>query len=763
MSFLVAFGLCVFVNAWTLAQSKNADPLDTRAVELLESHCFDCHSGTEPEGGLDLTHFKTVGSMRLESDIWGKVLQRTNNGSMPPPEMDPLPESDKDWLVQWVDDALHKIDCSDRSFPGQVTVRRLTRLEYRNSIRDLVGVDYLPSAGFPGDDVGYGFDNIGEVLSLPPVLMEKYLDAAEKISAQVISTPEDYQPELHKVNLGDWQTEGGVNKNQRVVFYSNGKATANLEVTDPGRYQISIAVEGQQAGNEPCKMTVSIDEKTVRQYEIAGKDKRETIKFIRRLGRGTTKLTVSFDNDFYDKSAPKGQQDRNLLLHEATFVGPDKPTVSSLSDLHKNFFFVYPKKESEESQAAAKLLSVWSSRFFRRPTAQHEVQDLLKIYQSVRADGASFEKAMQVSLMAIMVSPKFLFKIERPAPEDGSIRDLSNYELATSLSYFLWASTPDEELLKFATQQDLSKTAALRIQIRRMLESRKADVFIENFASQWLQLRILEGFEPDPDKYKGVDALLLADMRTETEMFCRSILREDRSLLELLNGDFTFVNGRLANHYGIGNVPEDSKQFVKVSLAGSQRGGLLTQGSILAVTSNPTRTSPVKRGKWIMENLLGEPPPPAAPDVVPLDKQELTGTLRQRMEQHRVDPACASCHQLMDPLGFALENYDPVGRWRDRDEGGPIDPSGVLPTGENFQGIGELKEILTGAHKDKFVRCVTEKMLIYALGRGLRYEDQCAVNEIVARLEANDYRMSELIFGIVESAPFRQRQLKTEE
>ncbi len=759
----VAFFLLAFATTPMVWAQKDSEPIDGRAMGLLQEHCLDCHGHSEPEAGLNLEHFKTLGSVRFESDIWEKVLQRIASGSMPPADASELPEDEKEWLAQWVDDALHKIDCSDAIFPGEVTIRRLTKLEYRNSIRDLLGYDYSPAMAFPGDDTGYGFDNIGDVLSLPPVLMEKYLDAAEVITANVIHTPENFVPPSIDLPLASGKREGGVNNDgAELTFFSDGTVTFEKEFEAGGEYEIRVSLTAEQAGPEPCKMTVYIDGQAEKSFSIKDHEKFETVSTVQRIKAGKRKIGVSFDNDYYDEKGPKGRNDRNLFLKRLTIVGPREFNLAN-SDLHKRFFFTYPKKKSEEEAFASRLLSVWSSRFFRRPTAPHEVQALSEIYSSVRKDGSSFEQAMQVALQAILVSPKFLYKVERPAPEDGSPRDLTNFELATSLSYFIWGTTPDDLLLRAAAQQDLQEPAILKTQVQRLLQSDRSEQLVENFAVQWLQLRALADFQPDPQRFQGVDAELLADMRKETELFCREILRADKSILELLDADFTFVNGRLAKHYSLAGVPENKAEFVKVSLAGSQRGGLLTHASILSVTSNPTRTSPVKRGKWIMENMLGEPPPPAAPDVVPLDKQELKGTLREQMEQHRADPSCASCHQLMDPLGFALENFDAVGRWREKDGKSNIDASGVLPSGENFNGISELKKILTNQQKDKFVRCLTQKMLTYALGRGLRYEDQCAVNDIVKRLQENEYRISELVLGIVQSAPFRQRQSKIKE
>lgn len=754
-------GSAVVAFAAGPAFSSDED-LPPKVAQLLATHCHDCHSGSEPAAGLGLDHFTTLKSIRRENDVWEKVWRRVADGSMPPPDAGNLPDEERRILAQWVDDALHKIDCSQGASPGQVTIRRLNRTEYQNSIRDLLGIDYSPAAAFPGDDAGYGFDNIGDVLSLPPVLLEKYLDAAESIARQVIQTPEDYQPPSRMVDLSAAKLEGGVNLGAGLTFYSKGSATLELPIGQVGTYQVFWDVSGQQAGPDPCRMSVIVNKGKPQTSIIKEHEARESIVTSVRFKPGTQTLMVSFDNDFYDPQAPEGSRDRNLLLHRVRIVGPLE-FGSQVSQAHRHFFFVYPRKPDQETTIARELLAVWSSRFFRRPSSNAEVDALLKIYSSVRDEGGSFESGLQVALQAIMVSPKFLYKVERPAPADGSIRNLTNYELATNLSFFIWGTTPEHKLLEVATQENLQDITVLRRETLRLLKSPKAEALVDGFFSQWLQLRALENFSPDPERFPGVDRALLRDMQRETQLFCWEILRRDGSVLELLSADFTFLNARLAQHYGdFSQVATDEQTFVKVTAPRGKRGGILTQGSILSVTSNPTRTSPVRRGRWIMENLLGTPPPPAAPDVMPLESQALTGTLRQRMEQHRTDPNCAACHKMMDPLGFALENFDAVGRWRDTDNGEPVDARGELPTGEVFTGVEELKALLLEQQRAAFVRCLTEKMLIYALGRGLRYEDQCAVNEIVKRVESNQYRMSELILGIVESVPFRQRQLAQE-
>lgn len=759
--FLIAVVFVTSNVGWGVSPSGNCwawqDELDPRAVSLLQAHCVDCHSGDEPAAGLGLDQFQNMRSIRQANDVWEKAWRRVEEGSMPPMESPALSDADRQFLAGWIDATLHKIDCSQGAVPGQVTIRRLTRSEFRNSIRDLLGVDYLPAAAFPGDDSGYGFDNIGDVISLPPVLMEKYLDAAESISRQTIQTPEDYQPPILAIDMANAQLEGGVNKSNGLVFYSNGTAHFEFEIETPGTYEVVVEISGQQAGDQPCRFTYGVNQIKPKSLEISEHEVSQPFSQTQRLKKGKHRFFVKFENDFYTENGPEGKKDRNLRIHRARVVGP-KEFGNDVSEAHRQFFFAYPNQKNQELEAAKRLLSVWGSRFYRRPASEAEVDSLVRIFSGVRAEGNSFEFAMQITLQALMVSPKFLYKVERPAPDDGSPRPLNNYELATNLSYFVWGTTPDPALLETATKKNLQDIAVLRTETRRLLSSPKAEELVNGFFSQWLQLRALENQTRDPNLFPGVDLVLMSDMQRETQLYCWEIVRRDRSVLELLAGDFTYVNDRLARHYGDVGASQAGTDFVRVTLPKSRRGGLLTQGSILTVTSNPSRTSPVRRGRWIMENLLGTPPPPAAPDVMPLESQQLVGTLRQRMEQHRSDPNCAACHKMMDPLGFALENFDAVGRWRDVDNGVKVDATGELPTGEVFTGVAQLQQLLIEQKRDAFLRCLTQKMLIFALGRGLRYEDQCTVNEIVKRLEANEYRFSELVLGIVESVPFRQRQ-----
>lgn len=574
---------------------------------LLVQFCEDCHSGEDAEAELRMEQFASLQSLRDARSTWLKVLAQLRATSMPPEDADQPSPEERRALIEWLDRALNTVDCEGPVSPGRVTLRRLNRHEYRNTIRDLLGVDYAPARDFPADDVGYGFDNIGDVLSLPPLLMEKYLAAAEEISALATVSPAD---------------------------------------------------------------------------------------------------------------AAATPQD-----------------------------------------VEAKLTRLASSAF-RRPATPAEVQRLTGLVQLAQKDGDSLENGLRLALQALLVSPHFLFRVERDPEEGEEVRTLDDFELATRLSYFLWSSMPDEELFALAREGRLRDAQELERQVRRMLADPKAQAYIENFAGQWLQLRNLDDMVFDTERFPGGDRQLLADMREETTRFFAAVVHDDLSLIRILDADFTFLNERLAQHYGISGV--NGPEFRRVSLQGTRRTGILTHGSILAVTSNPTRTSPVKRGKFVLENLLGAPPPPPPPNVPLLDDagRQLTGTLRQRMEQHRTNPTCAACHQLMDPIGFALEHFDAIGRYREDDGGEPIDAAGVLPTGEPFSGLDELRKVLLENRRDEFVRCVVEKTLVYSLGRGLEYYDQCAVAKIGTALKQDDYRVSRLVLEVVRSDPFQKRAKK---
>lgn len=598
------------------SSSPPAAPTFAAHVEpLLKKYCSKCHGGDKPKGNLVLDKFKSEAEFLANPTIPDKVAQFVRGKEMPPGNRPQPSKEEVGHLLDWIDKNVNSTACKGHNDPGSVTLRRLNRNEYNNTIRDLVGVHFQPADDFPADDVGHGFDNIGDVLSLPPLLMEKYLAAAEKITAEVLKNPE----------------------------------------------------------------------------------------------------------------------------------------------LKKRIFTVTPDGKTSEEQAAKKIIENFARQAFRRTVAPGEVDRLATFVSLAKSNGDGFDQGIELALQAILTSPHFLFRVERSRrPNNTEIAlPISEFELATRLSYFLWSSMPDAELFREARQSTLR--THLDAQVKRMLKSPKAQGLVENFGGQWLNLRNLKTVQPDPGRFPRFDDKLRLAMQKETELFFAAILNEDRSVLEFLDADFTFVNEPLAKLYGMAGIKGD--EFQRVNLAGTERGGVLTQASVLTITSNPTRTSPVKRGKWILENILGTPPPPPPPDVPELvdDGTALTGSLRQRMEQHRANPNCAICHQRMDPLGFGFENFDAVGAWRDKDGNFPIDPSGQLPGGGSFRGPAELRQILKGKQQE-FCRCLTEKMLTYAVGRGMQPSDRCGIDQIVETVAKDGNKFQSLILQVVKSDPFQKRR-----
>lgn len=625
-----------------LAEAPQASlPYEQAVAPLVERYCLTCHNRDEASGGIV---FEGRGASPSSSDlaVWRRATQALRSGSMPPrSEPQPTPQ-ERDAFSAWVNAAFFQAGGGASTDSRPRPIRRLNRAEYDNTIRDLTGLDLRAADDFPADDVGYGFDNIGEVLAISPLLAERFVDAAEKIVERLLASP-DARQRLFNAPADDW------------------------------------------------------------------------------LPYGLRGLLPARD-----------------------------PAVKRLQPL--------PRLEppQQELERAANILRAFGDRAYRRPITYDELTRLLRFVERSQQDGEGIEPGLKLALEAILVSPYFLFHLEgySGAAASGPTQPSDDFALASRLSYFLWSSMPDEALYQLASTGKLREPRTLRAQVRRMLGDLQARALVDNFFAQWLQLRNLKEFTPDPARFPDFDEELRAAARTETELFCQNLIREDRSILELLDADYTFVNERLARHYGLAGVQGET--FQRVSLAGSQRGGLLTQASILAVTSNPTRTSPTKRGRWILENLLAVPipsPPPGADDLKEHATQ--TGTLRQRLERHRTDPQCASCHERMDSVGFGLENFNAVGAWRNRDGEQPIDASGTL-AGQAFTSPKELR-ILLRSRREEFVRCLSEKLLIYALGRGLVAADWYTVETIARRLERNGERFSSLLVGIVLSEPFRQQ------
>jgi hypothetical protein len=732
---------------------------ETHVAPLVSKHCLSCHGKKDPSAGISLTGYRNAAAVLKGRAVWEKVSRNVSAGHMPPPGSPPMTQAERDTLVGWIDATISQADCN-LDDPGRVTMRRLNREEYNNTVRDLTGLDLRPADDFPSDDVGYGFDNIGDVLTISPLLMDKYLIAAERISQTAIIAPETRTKparfpgsRLDGTGGADFSETGG-----RLLGTEREDAGVEYAFVREGEYQIRIGAFGQQAGPEPARMGIRLDGREIRVFEVkAVQDAPEIYSFKVRVPAGKHRVSIGFLNNYRKPDLPP-PNDRNLIIDFVEIHGPIEPP-GKLPPSHTKIISV-PHTQGNRLAVARKVLGDFARRAFRRPVTKAELNRLVGYVTLAEKQGESWERGIQLGVQAVLVSPSFLFRVETNAPADkpGRKSPLGSYELASRLSYFLWSSMPDDELLALAEKDALQNPAVLAAQARRMLKDPKAKALTENFAGQWLQLRKLSVITPDPERFPQFNEPLRQAMRTETEMFFHAVVANDRSILDFLDGRFTYLNETLAKHYGIPGVTGNA--FRKVALVGDQRRGILTQGSILTVTSNPTRTSPVKRGKWVLEQILGTPPPPPPPGVaeLPDDKKEpLKGTLRQRLEQHRSNPVCASCHSRLDPIGFGFENFDAIGAWRDKDGEHPVDSSGTLTDGNSFRGPAQLAAILKNK-KSLFARNFSEKMLTYALGRGIEPADRCHVDEIAAALAGKDYRFSALVTAIVQSDPFRLRR-----
>ena len=745
-------------------EAAKPDTFQTQVAPFIKKHCVECHGEKDPEGGIALHNFDSEKSVVKARKVWEKVLPMLQIEAMPPVEDGRERPTHDDYLVvaSWLEDKLFNIDCKIDRDPGRVTVRRLNRTEYNNTVRDLLGVDFEPANDFPSDDVGYGFDNIGDVLSVSPLLMEKYLDAAEKISEKVISTADPAKS--RKVRFAGKQLKpGGSAEDQgdRYSINSVGHVIAEHNFSRDGEYLLRGQAAADQAGDELAKMAISIDDKLVHTFEVKGRREPNEYEFKLRLSKGTHKFTAAFPNDFYDPKGKRGSSDRNLYIGWLEVAGPLDVRDDDLPDSHRKLLVATPTATRPLADAVRENLRPFLRRAFRRSVSDEEINRFVPLVEHAVSQGETFERGMQFALQGVLCSPNFLFRVEADQnPNDPKSRhEVTQFELATRLSYFLWSSMPDDELLALAERNELRKPDVIQQQVQRMLKDKRSEALVENFAQQWLNLRSLDEITPDATKFPDYSPQLRDDMLSETEKFFSYILHEDLSTLELLDGKFTFVNERLAKHYGIAGVNGD--EFRKVSLEGARgRAGLLTQASILTVTSNPSRTSPVKRGKWIMENILGTAPPPPPPNVPSLEetqKAKPEASLREQLKLHRENAICNSCHRQMDDLGFGFEHFDAIGRWRDRDGQHDVDASGILPSGDKFNGSTELIAILKGRSK-QFSRCLAEKLMTYAIGRGLEYYDRCAVDKLLDTHAADGYRFSTLITQIVLSEPFQMRR-----
>ncbi len=732
-------------------------------VAFLQKHCVACHGEKKKSADVALHAIADESALLQNRKLFQNVLRVLAAGEMPPPKKPQPTIEEREQFKQLVSAVFDRADQDAKPDPGRVTVRRLNKTEYANTVRDLTGVDFNPAEDFPADDVGYGFDNIGDVLTLSPVLMERYLSAAEAITARAIAVELPKPPQRF---VDGRYLEPGTNPEKVPKFRPITKGSLNslYQLTLGGDFTFRFKAFAKTAGPDAVKASVTVDGKEVKSFDLPAGDEISSAVYEVKLplAKGDRRIAVTLTNPLKDEKGERTIAIQWFNLEGPSDTRPETQRKLLAADASK------PKREQ-----SAEILKRFATRAYRRPATTAEVDRLVQLVEAAEKRGDKLEAGIQIAFQAVLVSPKFLFRVEldnRPAGPEP--RALDDYQLASRLSYFLWSTMPDDELFDLAGKGQLS--ANLDAQVARMLKDPRAKSLVDNFVMQWLQVQRLQSFAPDAKMFPNFNEQLRSAMLQETRMFFTELIREDRPILDLIDGRYTYLNGPLAQLYGIkdtaGNTwdPKDKRpggkpipwdKFVRVDLPpDGLRGGLLTQASVLTVTSNPTRTSPVKRGRWVLEQILGTPPPPPPPDVPELkDDAVATGSLRKRMEEHRKNPACANCHAKMDDMGFAFENFNAIGAFRDKDGEFPIDPAGKLPDGEAFKNPNELKAILKGK-QELVTRNLAEKLLTYGTGRGLEWYDKRALDGIVAETAKREYRFSALVTAIVRSDPFRLKR-----
>ena len=736
--------------AWVLGSSLvDGQDFQKGVKPFLDKYCYECHDAEQEKGHLNLESFKDDARFFRDQRVWREVVNQVVTGEMPPvkKKVRPTP-AEIEGLQTSVQKLLAAAIAKAKPDPGDVTIRRLNRLEFNNTIRDLCFLEENFSADFPADDTGYGFDNIGDVLTFSPVHLERFLAVGEQIAAKAMPTKPN---ELDGMGLAmiEMLPKGRRDSQQR-YFDPAPYLTGPMEAPRDGDYLISVNLRSTGVpGDPPPKVGFVVDGVEVGQYQFKFVKKSEVAEVKVTLKKGKHEFTLKWLNP----PAKIPGNARTLSGLRLRLLGP----TDTRTELQRRLVTTIGATTGD---ARGKLVVNWFvSRAFRRVATNAEVARYTKIFLEAEKAGGTWESGAQAMIAVVLASPKFVFRAEQDEkPTEREAHPVSEFTLASRLSYFLWGSMPDDELFQLAYAGKLS--ANLEAQARRLLKDPRAQYLTQGFGIQWLQLRQLSTVSPDPSLYPKFSEAVRTSMMKETELFFAEVVREDRDVLDFLDGDFTYLDRTLASFYGINaDFPRsrDKGEFVRVTLPKGERGGILTHASILTATSNPTRTSPVKRGKWILEQILGTPPPPAPPSVPTLEGQQLKGNLRQRMEQHRADPACSSCHSRMDAIGFAFEKFDGVGLLRTMDEGTPIDPAGKLSDGRTFSGAGELKQILR-KDREKFVRNLSTKLLTYGLGRGLDYYDGPAVDKITDSAIQSGNRFSSVVLGVVMSDPFRLRR-----
>jgi hypothetical protein len=765
------------------ACTPTPEQLATEHRATLDRFCLDCHSAAEAEAGLSLEGLD-LGAAGEHPDIFEEVIVKLRGGLMPPSGNPRPDEEEVADMVAFLETTLDAAR-ADNPFIGRASIHRLNRTEYGNAVRDLLALEIDAREFLPADDEGYGFDNIADILRVSPSLLEQYLSASSVIAALAVGDPKS--PQVSRVFRAPPDLAQGEHQNG-MPLGTRGGIVIEHEFPLDATYEFSVFLRrnivGYMTGLEwPHELEIAIDGERVFLAPVGGEEDNamsdanfsaaadtidERLRTSVFVPAGPHTVTIGFlrrNSALTHEPLELHTRDLDLqnmnglpVVDYVNLRGPIDPSGPGDTPSRAAVFTCVPQNAAEEELCAEDIIGTLARRAYRRPVDETDLGLLMDAYRRAEErDG--FEAGIQNAIRVVLASPAFLFRDE-PDPEQqapGSVYPLDDLSLASRLAFFLWSSIPDAELLEVAEEGRLSEPAEFDRQLARMLADDKADAIVENFAGQWLFLRNLQSARPDINTFPDYDENLRRAMRTETEMLFGDMLRNDKSVLELIDADYTYVNERLAEHYGISDIK--GSHFRRVPVPDENRRGLLGHGSILTVTSYPNRTSPVLRGKWIMENVLGTPAPAPPPNVPALEENEggrPARSMRERLADHRANPVCASCHDIMDPLGLGLETFDGIGRWRDKEPGGDIDASGRMVDGTSFDGPAELRELLM-AQPERFVTVVTEKLLTYALGRGLEAEDMPTVRAIVADAAAQDYRFSALVRGVANSPPFRLR------
>jgi hypothetical protein len=767
-------GIVPTENSASAAAVAHSAAFDQHSVwTTWKIYCDTCHFGPKARAGLNLEALD-LANLEAKGAAWEKVLRQLRSREMPPSGSPRPDEATYRLLVKEIETERDRLS-EVKPNPGRPTLHRLNRAEYANAIRDLLAIEVDVAELLPADDIGYGFDNIGDVLQVSPLLMERYLSAASKISALAVGdTSLPASSQTYDIPRGLIQLD---RMSKTMPLGSRGGTSIHHRFPVDGEYEISVGLQrgrfDQFLGLERERkldlrldgqrlelFTIPADPRAGAQVHGTGRDPDSHLKVRVPVKAGERTIVATFVKDTV---VPEGilLKERETAFFEGigsiSVAGPYNVQGPGATESRNRIFLCHPAAPAEEQPCAEKIIANLARRAYRRPITADDVPPLIALYRQ-GADSGGFEEGVGSALLKILVSPEFIFRLEFDPPDaaPGSVHRISDVELTSRLSFFLWSSIPDDELLAVAERGELADTSVLERQVRRMLADPRSQSLVTNFVGQWLFLRNIARIQPDPVAFPNFDENLRQALQKETELLLESTLQEDRSVAAVLNTDYTFLNQRLAEHYGVKGIY--GSEFRRVPVTDRNRQGLLGQASILAATSYPNRTTPTIRGKWVLEQLLGTPPPPPPPNVPSLKDDPGTKrmTMRQRMEEHRANPACAVCHGIMDPIGFALENFDGLGRWRDSIGTGPIDASGVLPDGTRFEGPVGLRDVLL-SKRDLFVETFTERLLTYALGRGVEEYDRPVIRKIVREAEADGHRWSSILFGIIKSTPFRMR------